>query len=161
MKKLHLIRHAKSSWDDPSWSDFERPLNERGWRNAPFMAERFAQTNAPDALVSSPAVRAITTARIFADKLKLETIHERKEIYEAPVLTLLQVLNGFSSAWNEVAMFGHNPGLSMLTHYLTGEYIELPTCAIVSIDLFADEWFQITAGAGRCSALDYPKKYTI
>jgi phosphohistidine phosphatase len=160
MKKLHLIRHAKSSWDNPSDSDFDRPLNERGKRDAPLMSKRFAASHRPQAIVSSPALRAISTAKIFARALNMKEVHQEKEIYEAPLSALVPVLCEFQNAWQEVAVFGHNPGLSLLTHYLTGEYPEMPTCAIVSIDLFIDDWAAVTANAGRCSGFDYPKKHT-
>src|SRR5882757_4023814 len=117
--RLTLIRHAKSDWDDRSLSDFERPLNARGLRDAPTMARRFVAGLAREPatalrLVSSPARRALTTAQLFADTLGIarrELVLEPR-IYEAMPGTLLEIVRGFAETDRHVLMFGHNPGLS-------------------------------------------------
>ena len=103
MKTLTIIRHAKSSWEQEGLSDFERPLNERGRRDAPVMAARLKQAvGQPELLVSSPALRAITTARVFADVLGIskDSIQLQSRIYEASVGTLLQIIQGFDDQYS-------------------------------------------------------------
>lgn len=144
MRTLYLVRHAKSSWADPGMADFDRPLNERGRRNAPFMAAHFAQRGEPvDLIVSSPANRAVTTARFFADALHLPPAGIRLEqgIYDASCGRLLSVVNALPTDARRVMLFGHNPGLSELAHYLDPCWTAvLSTCCIVRIDLLLDEW---------------------
>ncbi len=163
MRTLYITRHAKSSWDDPRMDDFDRPLNERGERDAPFMARIFKERGEPvDLLVSSPAKRAITTARTFAQELGVAeaSIQEDRSIYLATVNTLLQVVNRLPDAHKRVMLFGHNPGFSELAELLseagTGE---LPTCSTVRIDLPVDEWKEVSAGLGTLVWLDFPKRH--
>lgn len=162
MKDLYLIRHAKSDWDDITLSDFDRPLNKRGRNNAPFMAQNLKQRiQRVDMIVSSPANRAISTANYFAHAFDLseESISKDKRIYEAPVSSLLEVLNSFDNRWQTVLMFGHNPGFSYLTNYLTGEACQMPTCSIAHIRFDLNDWKHISNGTGRLIDLDYPKRY--
>ena len=162
LKTLVLVRHAKSSWDNPDWSDFERPLNNRGLRDAPLMAVRFAKTHGEiDLIISSPAKRAITTAEYFAKALgrNQDSIVKTSDIYEAPVQSLIQVVCSISDEYTNVILFGHNPGFSLLTNYLTEQSIEMSTCSIASIKLHVESWKHTTAGCGRLVDFDYPKKY--
>ena len=117
MRQLTLIRHAKSSWNNAHLTDFERPLNDRGRRNAPVMADRVAKTLPPAGLLlSSPALRAANTARIFAQRLGVadEQIEFQHLIYEAQIDQLRAVARGLDDAHRHVIMFGHNPGFSEL-----------------------------------------------
>jgi phosphohistidine phosphatase len=161
LKTLHIVRHAKSDWSLPGQHDFDRGLNPRGLRDAPAMAERFASLGyRPDLLVSSPAVRAISTARFFAKALNMDSkeIMQNLLIYEAAWDTLLQVVNAWDDRFHEIAMFGHNPGFSQLATYLSGDMFEMPTCAIVSLQFEFDSWQMVSKKTGRIVQFDFPKK---
>lgn len=160
-KSLLLIRHAKSSWDNLLLQDFKRPLNERGKKNAPEMAQRLLKRQLiPQQLVCSPALRALTTAEIFATEFKISSKRIIKEprIYEANTKTLLEVINGFSDESDFTAVFGHNPGLSDLAHYLCDEaHFSLPTCGIILLKFPFDKWQMLSKGTGELFFFDYPK----
>lgn len=161
MKTLTIIRHAKSSWEQENLSDFERPLNERGRRDAPVMAARLKQAvGQPALIVSSPALRAITTARVFADVLGISTdsIQLQAKIYEASVGTLMQIIHDFDDHCPHIAIFGHNPGFSELSQRLAHcDFDELPTCGIAHISLPAKHWRDVSAGSGSLLYRSWPK----
>jgi phosphohistidine phosphatase len=161
MKTLTLLRHAKSSWKHPEIDDFERPLNKRGEEDAPNMGRRFAARAArPDAVVASPARRALETARLFCPEMgyPIKKIVEERRIYGTPAPLLLPVIHDLDDAWGHVLLIGHNPALSDLARLLCrydGE--ELPTCALVQISFPVEHWWQVDEGGGRCEFVDYPK----
>lgn len=161
MLRLTLVRHAKSSWGDPGLSDFERPLNARGLRDAPVMAERLhKQRRLPDLLVSSPALRAITTAQVFGKRLGIAAGNIEKSpcIYEASVNVLAQLVRGFDPRLRNVLMFGHNPGFSEFARLLaTCPFDDMPTCAVASFELRIGEWRELGLGCGRLASYLYPK----
>ena len=161
MKQLFIVRHAKSDWGDANLRDFDRPLNHRGHKNAPEMVSRLMEKSIkPDAIVSSPALRAFTTAKYFAAgwQLPAEQLNTNANIYEASLKSLLKVINDFDAEFDQVALFGHNPGLTDLLNYLTGEYISnMPTCSIAIIEFPFDDWKLISSGTGNLVLFDYPK----
>jgi phosphohistidine phosphatase len=163
LKTIYLCRHAKSSWADPGMADFDRPLNQRGRRNAPMMARKFRERNEEvDLLVTSTAGRAITTARFFSEALQVapNQLVQEPRIYEASVRTILEVINGLPADADRVMLFGHNPGFSNMIDHLTNEPLgNLPTCGIARIDLALDDWKAVTKGLGRLIWLDHPKMY--
>lgn len=162
MRLLSIVRHAKSSWADAGLSDFERPLNERGRRDAPRMAEEFRERlGVPDRLVSSPALRAISTARQFADTFGIDGngLQIEARIYEASTQTLVYLASGFDDACRHVMLFGHNPGLSELSRFLGPcPFQEMPTCAIAHFELDIARWSDLQAGCGRLQQYLYPKR---
>jgi phosphohistidine phosphatase len=162
MKYLTLIRRAKSSWDDPSLDDFDRPLNRRGKSNAPEMGQRlFEQGIIPDAIFTSPAKRARKTARLFARELAIDSdaIHYVDELYHADALALARVIRTLDDRWNDVFLFGHNPGVTDLANFFVPDGIKhLQTCAVVRIDLPFDSWSEIRPGQAAVVLYDYPKK---
>lgn len=162
MRLLTLVRHAKSSWDDPSLSDFERPLNERGRRDAPLMADQVARLiGKPDRIVTSPALRAITTARTFAISLNIDTdaLNVQPRIYEASLATLLTLTGRLDDDDRHVMMFGHNPGFSELAHHLARcEFDDLPTCGVVQIELAIEHWATVDERSGRVRHYLSPKQ---
>ena len=164
MRRLTLIRHAKSSWDYAELSDFERPLNARGRRDAPAMAARLAsQLERPLRLISSPALRAITTAHTFAAVLAVPNTAIRIDprIYEASRGTLLGIVRESDDADSHVLLFGHNPGFSELAQLLAPcPFTALPTCAVVTIGFDAPQWRDIRHGSGVVQRYEYPKKGT-
>lgn len=162
MKILYLNRHAKSSWNRPYSSDFERGLNKRGNINAAFMAERFARQVDAVQLVSSPAVRAISTARYFARALGIleQDIDQREIIYGAGVREMMALVQGLDDAHEAVMLFGHNPTFSDLAHHLDqGFHDHMVTCARVKIEFEVDAWQHIAADSGTVIYHDYPRKY--
>lgn len=161
MKQLFIVRHAKSDWGDFNLKDFDRPLNHRGHKNAPEMVERLVlKSLKPGVIVSSPALRALTTAKYFASgwKMSAEQLTTNPSIYEASTQTLLKIINGFDDQFDKIALFGHNPGLTNLLNYVTGEYIaNMPTCSIAIIEFPFDEWKLISGNTGKLVMFDYPK----
>jgi len=159
-KQLIVIRHAKSDWANALLRDFDRPLNKRGMRAAPEMAARLVNRGIqPDLLVSSPAKRAITTARYFAEawEIPLQNIQEQPNIYEASAKTLLSIVSQFDNQYHQIALFGHNPGLTDLVNMLDGHIDNLPTCGIIKIDFDFNDWQMISSGTGKVALFDYPK----
>ncbi len=160
-KQLLLVRHAKSDWDDRKLSDFKRPLNSRGEKNAPEMARRLLDKKIiPEQIVSSPAVRALTTARYFAKELgiKQSAIVEESTIYEAFTPDLMAVINNLDNSYLFTALFGHNPGITnLVTNLCNKDLYNIPTCGMVLIRFPFDNWGMISVGTGELVFYDYPK----
>ena len=161
MKTLFLVRHAKSSWDNAALPDKERPLNDRGRRDAPKMGERLAKRDVkPDLILSSPAVRALSTAEIIAEKLdyRRKDIVVMERLYAAEVEDLLDVIHRLDDKVDRVMLFGHNPEFTELAHRLSGEIAHMPTCAIAEFTFDAKSWSGIDTIKPTQILLDYPKK---
>ena len=161
MKTLFLIRHAKSSWDNAALPDKERPLNDRGRRDAPKMGERLAKREVkPDLILSSPAVRALSTAEFIAEKLdyRRKDIVVTERLYAAEVDDLLDVIRQLGDELKCVMLFGHNPEFTELAHRLSGEIAHMPTCAIAEFTFDAKSWSGIDTIKPAQILLDYPKK---
>lgn len=161
-KTLILVRHAKSSWAEAGLSDHDRPLNERGKRDAPFMARRMAESGLTiDQIVSSPANRALTTARHYADALGIphSDIQVAPSIYEADVRELMEVINRLDDSKNTVLLFGHNPGFSYLIQYLNGSMLHMPTNGVAQLELATPTWEGVGTGCATLVDFDYPKKH--
>ena len=161
-KKLLLIRHAKSDWSTPNCSDFDRPLNKRGNENALMMAKRLKNNGILlQEIVSSPALRAISTANIIATEIGISKnkIELNKFIYEASCDTLLKIVNAFDQETDFVTLFGHNNGITDLAVYLTGaDIFNIPTCGMVMITFPFEDWKMISKNTGEVVFYDYPKK---
>ncbi|SPJ16967.1 conserved hypothetical protein [Burkholderiales bacterium] len=161
MKTLLLIRHAKSSWDDTSLPDKDRPLNTRGERDAPKIGERLAQRDVkPDLIVSSPARRALATAEIIARKLgyRPKNIVVDDRLYAVAADDLLDVIHKLDDEKDHVMLFGHNPELTELAHWLSSEITHLPTCAVAEFHFNAKSWSNVGKLTLETVALDYPKR---
>ena len=162
MKTLTLIRHAKSSWDDLSLNDAERPLNRRGERDAPKMAERLAARGfSPDLIVASPAVRASTTADIIASGLGYprDRIVRERALYHASLDQLLDITVAQDEKIDSLVLVGHNPGLTMYANLLVpGLTHNVPTTGIVSVSLDRDDWSLYADPRASLDFFDYPKK---
>jgi phosphohistidine phosphatase len=160
MKRLTLVRHAKSSWKNPELADFDRPLNKRGKRDAPRMGERLAaRKKPPEVIVSSPAKRARKTAELIARELG---ISDRKllwkdEIYEAAPEVLLEAVRGLDERWHHVLLIGHNPGLTELANLLADCGIEnIPTCGVLCLDFDVEGWKDLGPKSGSVAFYDIP-----
>ncbi|GGG93649.1 SixA phosphatase family protein [Pedobacter zeae] len=158
-KQLLLVRHGKSDWGNLDLKDFDRPLNKRGKENAPEMAERLINRGFTfDLIVSSPAKRAKSTAKYFAEAYHLDQIQYEESIYEASTRTLLNVVNHLPDDANTVMMFGHNPGFTDFANELSGSDIyNIPTSGMALISFPFDSWQMISKGTGELVFFDYPK----
>ncbi len=163
MKTLYLIRHAKSSWEATDIEDFERPLNERGKRDSPRMGKRLKEKDIhPDLILSSPAKRALSTAKKIAKILSYpkENIKTDRKLYHADEDTILAVTQNLKDKFNTVMLFGHNPGLTDFVNTLMdGEFDidNVPTCGVVAFTFGMDSWKDLTWGKGKLLFFDYPK----
>jgi phosphohistidine phosphatase len=161
MKTLFVIRHAKSSWDDPALPDKDRPLDDRGKRDAPKMGKRLAKRDVnPDLILSSPAMRALTTAQIIARKLdyKLQDIVVDDRLYAGEMDDLLNVIQQLDDKLERVMLVGHNPELTELAYRLSSGITHMPTCAVAELTFDAKSWSNIGKAKLAKVALDYPKK---
>jgi phosphohistidine phosphatase len=161
MKSLLLVRHAKSSWDSPTLKDFDRPLNERGMKDAPMMAHRMIERKVHvDAFVSSPAKRAFTTASFFAKAFqqKDKDIIGVEKLYHAMPETFAEVIAELSNKWNTVALFSHNPGITHFANMLGVARIDnMPTCGVLGVHFMCDHWEEAMQAEKRFWLFDYPK----
>ncbi|MBU1659071.1 CHAD domain-containing protein [bacterium] len=160
MKKLYIIRHAKSSWKESSLDDFERPLNKRGKADAPLMGSKLKEKRVmPDLILSSPALRAKTTAEIITKKIEFEKeIVFDENIYESSVNELHKIVSEIDDENRVVFLFGHNPSLNELAQKYINLNENIPTCGIVEIEFDCDSWTDISAKNARLLSFDYPKK---
>lgn len=161
MKQLLIVRHAKSDWSSPTFTDFDRTLNTRGNADAPAMAQRLLNKQIQiDAFVSSTAVRAFTTASYFAQaygKLQTDIIGVSK-LYNATVDAFYNVVEGLSNEFNSVALFSHNPGITEFVNELTKTKIdEMPTCGIFCVRIDINDWKEFEKAKKHFQFFDYPK----
>jgi phosphohistidine phosphatase len=157
VKTLILVRHAKSSWADPALADRDRPLNGRGKREAPWIGAFLRrQELVPDAIFSSPATRALKTARKMVAGLQFDKhrILLRNEIYDGGTGELRQLVDTLDPALNRVCLVGHNPVLTDFANgLLDGDRIDdIPTSGIVAIEFRSEIWSQATQGRLRLFA---------
>ncbi|HEX8332365.1 MAG TPA: histidine phosphatase family protein [Segetibacter sp.] len=161
MKNLLIIRHAKSSWDSFTQHDFDRPLNDRGNRDAPMMAKRLLKREVDiDAFVSSPANRALTTATYFAEAYdrKQKHIIQVESLYHAEVNVFYKVIDEFDDDFKTVAIFSHNPGITEFVNSLTNTRIDnMPTCGIFAVKAGIKNWKDFAAAQKDFWFFDYPK----
>ena len=160
MKTLYLVRHAKSSWSDPALPDRDRPLNERGLRDVATMGQRLAQRGVKlDALLSSPATRAITTAEHLAKALgiKRKDIMVIDRLYAAAVADLLGVIGGLGEQLERVMLVAHNPGLTELARHFASEITDMPTCSIAEFTFAVAPWADLGKAEPGNVVFDYPK----
>ena len=160
MKILLLVRHAKSSWDTPGISDFDRPLNERGKKDAPEMAKRIAEKITIDHFVSSPAKRARKTAKYFAEAFdqKKEDIKLVVELYAANTLAFQHAVQDLDDTFKVAAVFSHNPGITDYANLLTNVKIDdMPTCAVFAVAAETDKWADFRTAEKNFLFFDYPK----
>lgn len=159
MFRLLLIRHAKSSWKEPTLADIDRPLNTRGKRDVPEMARRLQKAAENiELVVSSPAVRAQEIAKSVAT-----VVHAPLEVIEGfytfSLNALLRALSELPSVYTRIAVVGHNPAITEVANYLAGEsIINIPTSGVVALDCHIDGWSSLQAGSCVMDYFDYPKK---
>jgi len=159
---LILMRHGKSAWDDPRIDDFRRPLASRGLRDVPEMGRRLSRRAVrPDLIVSSPAARAIGTARAVARELgyREDGILEVAKLYHASPSTMMACARRAPHTVGSLMIVGHNPGMTELANMFDGLRIDnMPTSGMLCVEFEADAWDQVEPGAARFAWFDYPKK---
>lgn len=163
MKRIILVRHAKSGWDNPNLSDFERPLNKKGHKQAEFMSKLFVSKEIkPDLIVSSDALRAITTANYFAKQLgvSFNDIQQENAIYERGFKFIINFAKELDNEIETIMIFGHNPDITSLASYYCGEYFDsMPTCSIICIDFNSGSWSDTDSKNGKINFIEYAEKY--
>ncbi len=163
MRRLYLIRHAKSSWTEPGLRDFDRPLNSRGKLDAPFMGKKLADYGVhPDLILASQAKRARKTALCIAEAVDYPTkdIVFSEAIYEAGVADLLGLIAQTPADAGSLFLVGHNFTITDLAENLTGQSLgNIPTCGIVGIEFSVESWSDVGPGTGRLLFFDSPKKH--
>ena len=161
MKILTLVRHAKSSWKDTTLTDRQRPLNSRGERDAPEMGRRIADHGIrPSLILSSPAVRAWTTAKSIAAAMgyPAEFLQREETLYLASLDDLLDIVTAQDNGFNSLMVVGHNPGLTEFANFLVpGLTDNLPTAGVVSVQIDRDDWSLYGQPETELIVHDYPK----
>ncbi len=163
MKTLLLIRHAKSSWDNANLADFDRPLNDRGNKDAPKMAKRLISKKIMiDAFISSPAKRAKKTAQLFIKQYgkNEEEVILVSALYEASVNDFYQTINDVDDKYNSIAIFSHNPGITHFANALADKVRldNMPTCSVFAVKAEIKKWNDFKEAGKNFWFFDYPKK---
>lgn len=164
MKTLYLLRHAKSSWDNPQLRDFDRPLNASGFRDAAMMAARLRtllqeKGEVLGTILSSPALRTCTTAEIVAATLNLEPdqLQMEPQIYLASSGRLLQLVRRFDDSVSAALVVAHNPALTDFANEMSNSSIDnIPTCGLVALQLPVTHWMEAEFGEARLLSEDFP-----
>lgn len=166
MKNIILIRHAKSDWNNENLTDFERPLNARGLRDAEFMSSKLADKGLHiDCIISSSAVRALTTAQFFAQALSMDknSIIQHRFLYGASESQYVDIIQEFDDSQHNIILIAHNPSISHVAHILCSqlELESMPTCCMIHIYFpLAKSWKDIQQYTGQLVSIEYPKLYT-
>lgn len=163
LRNLSFVRHAKSSWEDHSLPDVLRPLNRRGQKDAPFMAAKMLSVgNHPELILTSPAVRAKTTAEIFADTFEIprDKVVERDILYGADVRDITEVIKSIDDSVRSVFVFGHNPTMTILANAFAGVDIDnVPTCGVLQVKTMVEHWKDWSPDISAFVGFYYPKQY--
>jgi len=161
MKTLLIVRHAKSSWDNASLNDIDRPLNDRGKHDAPVMAKRLIKAGVRiDLFVSSPAKRARHTAEVFIHEFgrKEKELVLVQQLYHAQIQDFKEVVAGLDDHYNSVALFSHNPGITAFANILSTVRLDnMPTCSIFAVTSTAGSWQEFFSAGTTFWFFDYPK----
>jgi phosphohistidine phosphatase len=163
MKTLLLIRHAKSDWGNALLDDFDRPLSNRGIKDASLMADVVGKLGIkPDFIITSTAKRARTTALFFAGHFNIneERIKSCSDIYDGSYRNYINTLNETDNKYDTVFLFGHNPEITLLASEFVPDFAEhVPTTGIIAIDFDIDNWLDIESGKGKLRFFEFPRKH--
>lgn len=162
MKTLVIVRHAKSSWDNPGLSDHQRPLSNRGLRDAPRMGARLAEMGPPiDRVISSSAARALSTAELVTQEIGLpwDEIRIEDALYHATEEDMIDLISEQEDYLDGLMLFGHNPGMTYLVNDLSDLDLDnLPTCGVVVLQFEVDSWSKIGDQIASSAEFDFPKR---
>jgi phosphohistidine phosphatase len=161
MKTLLILRHAKSSWDDPGLPDHDRPLARRGLKDAPRIGELLVEEDlVPELILASTAVRTLQTATIVAQAIRFDReLRTVPEMYLAEAAVYLALARGVDDRLARVLFVGHNPGVEDLVHVLTGRQERMPTAALALVRFPVDRWAEVgVAGPGELVRVFRPKE---
>jgi phosphohistidine phosphatase len=166
LRTLLLVRHAKSSWVDPSLADRDRPLNGRGLRCARRMGRRLAKrglaraAERPDLVLTSPAVRALKTARLIARRLnyRRRDIAVQEALYETTAAGLLRTVRSLDERYGRVMLVGHNPEITLLARRFDAAIAHMPTCAVACFRFDVQSWAEVSRASVKRMTFDYPRK---
>lgn len=157
MKKLLLVRHAKATHES-GFVDFERPLKPSGLQDAAIMAGRLKEHSwVPQVLVTSPALRTLSTANVLSQHLSIPKAEEIASIYEADERQLLAIINQLTDEHSFVGLVGHNPGIEQVLYYLTSTSPDIPPGAVALIEFDTNTWEAISPKTGKLIYYDTPK----
>lgn len=162
MKKLYVVRHAKSDWENAAEiMDIDRPLNSRGVSNAYEMAARLQSKNfVPDAIITSNGIRALHTAVIFAHEIGFESqkITIIPELYHSTAAEMLKQIKNTSDSVEKLMLFAHNPGISEFASFVNKvEYIDVSTCGVLEINVNTSSWSDVNFDKMDLISYDFPK----
>jgi phosphohistidine phosphatase len=163
MKTLYILRHAKSSWEFDELSDHDRPLNKRGRSDAPLIGQELAARGVkPDLVISSPAVRAISTATLVSKEMGYDPddILVEERVYGAGREDLLEVVQNAPAEADHLMLVGHNEALSEFANMVAPEHIaSLPTAGVVALEFDCESWYDISRDNAKMLFYDFPKNY--
>ena len=158
MKTLFLVRHAKSDWTHEV-ADFDRPLNERGHKDAPKMAKYLLENGFHiEHFISSPAKRALTTCRYFAETFGNSKIKKVEDLYEALLEDFTDTIVRIDDEFSSAALFSHNPTISQYAATLANETLEFPTCGVAVFEIDCEEWPQFEGAEKKLLHFFAPKE---
>lgn len=164
MKELIFVRHAKSDWASEFLQDIDRPLGERGYRDAYFLSEWYHKNvKTPAFILSSTATRAMSTALIFARAIDFDMAHFKleKRIYETSTDRLIYLIREQNNTYDSIMLFGHNPTFTDVCNELSDDlfFDNIPTCAIASFKFEVQSWAEIGTKKGKLNFYQFPKNF--
>jgi phosphohistidine phosphatase len=162
MKTLYIVRHAKSDKEYDKLEDIDRPLNGRGYTDAHAMASKLNDTRKkPELIISSPAIRALSTALIFSRKFKYDSkkIILEEKLYETGLKEYMEVINQTNDSFDSIMIFGHNSTITSMVNSFTNPFTEnVPTCGVTAISFNVNSWKEVMKNSGKLVLYDFPKK---
>jgi phosphohistidine phosphatase len=160
MKKIIVLRHAKSSWKDLSLGDFHRPLNGRGKTDVPIMSRYLSKKiDCIDYLHSSSSVRTFETSKFFISKIEFKNIKYDDNLYHGSAQSIISFIKNYPDQYNSVMIIAHNPGLTKLINMITHINLDnFPTTGIANIDFDCDSWNNISIENSNLVDLKFPKQ---
>lgn len=164
MKEIVLIRHAKSDWGSENLQDIDRPINERGYRDAYFMSEWYLkQKKKPDLIISSSATRALSTAMIFARTINFDVklMKITEQIYECHASDLISLIKAQDNEIDRLMIFCHNPCITDVCNSLTDDVFidNVPTCGIVQLNFEIKKWIDLEVKKASVGFFQFPKDF--
>jgi len=160
MKNLIIVRHCKSSWKDPSLSDFDRPLNKRGNIDGELMSNYLREKEKKiDKLILSTSIRTRLTSKYFIEKIHFNSISYLDELYHASYSEIIKIISKIENNFNNIMVIGHNPGLTELINHFTDMRIyNIPTTGIIKVEFKEAKWSKITENKGKIVYKKFPKE---